>query len=230
MQNKKIISQFPMERQSYIRRNLISKKVVSASDIKLIAPDEIIVRMPGRWDEYAATSYGRVYSFKKGSLHYIHPSDSGDYEVVTLYSKPDLRKRRKNGTQKTFTIQQIMGMVFLPNYWNAKGKQDQVHHCDHNTHNNFWKNLVRVPIWHHKKLNNVQQVWLRSAEGKQFRRRTYYEIVSITGESLDDILKLLATQEEFIAEQGGKYLRCYDLGSYTVGFQMTEAYNNRSME
>lgn len=111
-----------------------------------------------------------------------------------------------------------MGMVFLPKYWNVKGKQDQVHHCDHNPHNNYWKNLVRVPVWHHRRLNKVQQVWLRSAEGKQFRRRTYYEIASITGESLDDILKLLVAREEFIAEQGGKYLRCYDLGSYTIGF------------
>lgn len=227
MKQKNIIKQFPVERQSYIRRNLVSKKAITESGIQLIAPDEIFIKMPGRWKEYVATSYGRVFSLKDGTIRYIPPSASNDYEVVTLYSMPDQRKRRKNGTKKTFTIQQIVGMVFLPNYWDVKGKRLQAHHCDHNTHNNYWKNLVLVPIWHHKKLNNVQQVWLRSPGNTQFRRRTYYEIVSISGESLDDILKLLATQEEFIAEQGGKYLRCYDLGSYTIGFQMTDAYNNQ---
>lgn len=227
MQNKKIISQFPAERQGYIRRNLVSKKTINESGVQLIAPDEIFVKMPGRWKEYVATSYGRVFSLKKGYLHDITQCDSGDYKVVTLYSLPNRQKRWATGTQRTFTVQQIMGMVFLPNYWNVSGKQDQVHHCDHNPHNNYWKNLVRVPVWHHKKLNNIQQVWLRSPGSTQFRRRTYYEIASITGVALDDILKLLAATEEFVAEQGGKYLRCYDIGQYTVGFQMTGAYNNR---
>lgn len=119
-------------------------------------------------------------------------------------------------------------MVFLPNFW--KGKKTQVHHCDHNTHNNYWRNLVLVPVWHHSRLNKVQQVWLRNSDGKQFRRRTYYEIAALTGESLDDVLKKLAEPEEYVAEQGGKYLGCYDLGKYTIGFQMTEAYNNSHIE
>ena len=224
---KKIIAEFPQERQYYIRNNHIPLSDLKRHGVMLIAPDEIFVRIPRRWKEYVISSYGRVFSLKRGAMRYIPPYDANGYEIVSIYSLPDQRKKRKKGIQRAFTIQQLMGMAFLPNEWNIEGRRLQVHHCDHNTHNNYWKNLIRVPVWHHKKLNLVQQVWVRGSDGKQFRRRTYYEIARMTGETLDNILKLLSHPEEFVSEQGGKYLRCYDVGKYTIGFQMTDAYNNR---
>ena len=94
---------------------------------------------------------------KEGFMRYIPPSFSGDYEEVSLYLRADNRKRRPKGEQKTYTIQALMGIAFLPNYWEskAKGRQLQVHHCDHNPHNNYWKNLLLVPVWLHRLLDDV---------------------------------------------------------------------------
>ena len=166
---------------------------------------------------------------KNGEMRYIPPSYTNDYEEVSLYLRPDNRKRYPKGEQRTYTIQALMAIAFLPNYWEGttKRRQMRVFHCDRDKGNNFWKNLVLIPARLYKPLADVKQVWLRGPGKQQFRRRTYYKIAELTGESLDDIINRLKEPEEFIAEQGERYLRCYDSGGYTIGFEMTSGYNNR---
>ncbi len=224
---QKIIQEFPRETRRYIKKNLVPIEDIQAAGINLCARDEIFVRLPHRWSDYAVSSYGRVLSFKGDTIREITPSDANGYLYVTLYSLPDLSMDKQCGEKKTFTIQQLIGWVFLPCYWSGlKDRQRQVHHIDHNPHNNHWKNLVTLPVWLHHEADKVQQVWFRSCEKEQFHKKSYYEAAELTGQSLENLIKKIKQKEDYVAEQNGKFLRCFDFEGCTVGFEMTEAFNN----
>lgn len=110
--------------------------------------------------------------------------------------------------------------MFLPNYWPGMDFNSlQTHHLNHNKSDNRWMNLVLVPASLHFWLNKVDCIWFFT--GKQFRRRTPYEIQKKTGLSLEEIILPLQNRDpDEIAVQGGKTIKVYDIDGYFVGFQM----------
>ena len=71
----------------------------------------------------------------------------------------------------------------------------ETHHLDHNPLNNDWLNILLCPVWIHKLVEHVDIFWL--CESGQYIPMTPYEIMEITGLSLEEIAYPLKRDPDF---------------------------------
>lgn len=200
---------------SYIKNNAISKEKLKESKIDLVANDEIFVRHP-EWNDYYISQYGRAVSIKNNKCNLLNLiPGGGGYYYYKFVEIPN-----KNPT--SISAHRAVADVFCPNFWQNKNKnQLQAHHFDHSKINNYYKNLILLPTNLHNVLNRVKDmVYLYNG---RFEKKTPYEIMDITGLTLDEIV--LSSKGKPIKSQG-KY-SVFEIKGHLIGFCFIKKQNKR---
>lgn len=126
------------------------------------------------YEDYEISNYGRVISHKNGNVLCLKPflDSLGRYYMVSLCNE--------NGIKK-FSIHRLVATYFCTK---KKGK-NVVNHKDHNTHNNYYKNLewttTRENVWHSYStmgpVRNTRKCRLIYPSGEVFEFNSFPELI-----------------------------------------------------
>lgn len=100
--------------------------------------DEVWKDIEGYENIYRISNYGRVISLKRKTSRILSKRlDKNGYAVVELYY---------NNKNKSMKVHRLVAQHFIPNEQN----KPYVHHKDHNSMNNYYKNLTWATLQEHK--------------------------------------------------------------------------------
>lgn len=202
----------------YVRRHKLSNKKIKEAEIELLGTDEVFVQYP-RWSDYYGSNYGRLISTKYGKVELRKPQPCGVNDGTGQYLGYLLTKVT-NGKQRklSITCQRLVADIFLPNYWQDKDRNKlQTHHLDHSKSNNYYRNLILLPVDLHHVMNTVKKITL--LKNNRMRTVTPYQIVEQTGLTLEEII--LAAKGKPIKSEG-KY-SVFEVQGNLIGFQFIKS-------
>lgn len=198
----------------YIKKHKLSDRKIKAAGIELLGIDEIFVQYP-LWNDYYGSNYGRLISVKYG-VKLLTPYPTGKNEESRYLGYRLFKKT--HGTEKDLSISchRLVADIFLPNYWKHLDRTKlQAHHLDGSKKNNYYKNIVLLPINLHKPLiHKIKKMILLDVSGK-FKTVTPYQIIEETGLTMEDILEVIKGKP---IKSQGKY-SIFDVKGYEIGYQ-----------
>lgn len=142
----------------YIEEHTLDNKIISDAGIELIAEDEIFVEHQN-YECYYVSQYGRILSGKKKEPHllqqFVQGSKDRPYPAVSLTGR---------GWKRNFNIGRAVADIYCPNFWGYfKIKPNvidlhkyEAHHCDKNTFNNNYLNMILLPKEFHALANHIE--------------------------------------------------------------------------
>lgn len=197
----------------YIEEHTLDSKIISDAGIELIAEDEIFVEHQ-YFERYYISQYGRVLSTKgkapKLLKQYVQGSKDRPYPGVSF---SDVKK-------SGFNVGRAVADVYCPNFWGYfKIKPNvidltryEAHHCDRNTFNNNYLNMILLP---HGLANYIESYAL--LEGTELHEYINpLRIVEKTNLYPDEIIDVGWNQKGELKENG---YTMYNVEGYWIGLK-----------
>lgn len=104
--------------------------------------DEIWKNVEGCDGLYQVSSFGKIKSFKRNAEGKILKQYNNGYYQIRIF---------KNGIRKTIKTHRLVAQAFIPNLNNLP----EIHHKDHNKHNNNANNLQWITRRDHVKITQI---------------------------------------------------------------------------
>lgn len=179
-------------------------KILQDNNIELIEYDEVFKKIP-KYKNYYISNYGRlIRTYNNGKAILIKPEIvTNGYLAYRIYN--GTRKYRgkavkdKQGNvkriKKRTTAHRLVAIVFVDNYYKSYAIDElQVHHKDKNINNNYYKNLIWLPVGVHTFIHRINKIGTYSSGTGNFR--TYKDIEKVAQICKLNIAEFLELLEE----------------------------------
>lgn len=183
----------------YIMDNFLDDKSVRAV-INRSYPDEIFVQIPDH-SGYFTSQYRRIISTHCHKIKLLKPGLGGKNRDYLCYNLSD--KSKKNGTY-TISAHLAVSKVFCSDFWtdDSNGVME-VHHIDGAHQNNFYRNLLPLPIKLHNKIHTISSMYLYRNGSIEYYQNLL-DLMEVTGLGIEEILR--GDKCEALGEYKGYYI------------------------
>ena len=195
----------------YILNHRLSDDVISIAGIKT-KENEIFVEFP-EWAGYYISQYGRAISTKEKTPKLLKQEPGGTHKDYVYYKFSD---KQSNREPRTIGVHRAVAEVFCPNFWKT-GVKLETHHLDRIRDNNYFQNVILLPVNLHHALHNIKKIVLFK-NGKIIEYKNPLDLVRDTDLTLEEIILANKDKKNKPLKSTGGYT-VFDLKGHMIGFK-----------
>lgn len=197
-------------RQEYVNENTLSSVFVNIALVKSQMQeikDEIFVRHPD-YENYYISQFGRVISMSYDKPKFLGLFQGG-LKMEYLYFKAS-----EQGETHTISVHNAVARVFCPNFW--KDVPLQAHHLNKNTTDNYYRNLILLPVKLHRDCDRIKKM-VSLKDGKMMPVNNPLDLLESTGLTLEKIILPDSDGRKPLPSMGGYTV--FDIDGNLIGYQ-----------
>lgn len=168
-------------RQDYIENNLLSEDFKNIALLKgqmKEIENEIFVRHPD-YENYYISQFGRVISMSYDKPKFLGLFQGGAKMEYLFFTASE------QGETHTISVHNAVAKVFCPNFW--EDVPLQAHHLNKNTTDNYYRNLILLPLKLHRACDKIKKMVLLK-DGKIIPVNNPLDLLETTGLTLEKII------------------------------------------